>query len=183
MKLNLSFWRSASPKKERLYSILLVFIVAFSAMVIGSFAMVGHNQAKNISNNLNQTLSEHLTDNDLAEYIFLNNFQILLLMFIPLVGAGLGLIILYETGVVLSALATVHGYPAYIAVLTLLTTPVFWLEFAAYSIAMAESIWIFRCLLRRRWGELKWFALSIGLCTLLLIIGAYVEVYLIHLAG
>lgn len=145
--------------------------------------MVGHNQAESISNNLNQTLSEHLTDNDLVEYIFLNNFQILLLMFIPLAGAGLGLIILYETGVVLSALATVQGYPAYLAVLNLMATPVFWIEFAAYSIAMAESIWIFRRLLRRRWGELKWLALSIGLCALLLIIGAYVEVYFIRLAG
>jgi hypothetical protein len=53
-------------------------------------------------------------------------------MFIPLARVGLGLIILYETGVVLSALATVHGYPAYIVVLSLLATPVFWLEFAAF---------------------------------------------------
>jgi hypothetical protein len=36
-----------------------------------------------------------------------------------------------------------------VVILGLIATPVFWLEFAAYSITMAESIWLFQRLLRK----------------------------------
>jgi hypothetical protein len=183
LKLNLSFWRNASIQRKRIYSFLLVFLVAVLAMVAGSFATLSQSQAESVSNNLNQTLTQHRANNDLTQYIFLNNFMICLLMFIPIAGAGLGLIILYDTGVALSAISTLQGYPPYIAILSLMATPVFWLEFAAYSIAMAESIWLFRRLLRKQWWELKWTAIFIGLCALILIIGAIVEVLIINLAG
>lgn len=182
MKFSLSFWRNASTRRKRIYSFLLVFLVAVLAMVTGSFATLSQRQAESISNNLNQTLAQHRANNDLVPYIFLNNFVICLLMFIPIAGAGLGLFILYDTGVALSAISTLQGYPPYVAILSLMATPVFWLEFAAYSIAMAESIWLFRRLLRKQWWELKWTAAFIGLCALLLIIGAVVEVFIISLA-
>ena len=104
-------------------------------------------------------------------------------MFIPLVGAGLGLFILYNTGVALNALASIQGYPVYVGILSLVATPIFWIEFAAYAIAMAESVWLFRRLLQGRWGELKWTAISIGVCALLLFVGAVVETWLITAVG
>jgi|LSQX01.2.fsa_nt_gb hypothetical protein len=179
----LSFWQNVSTKRKRVYSTLLVLLVTILAMAIGSFTPLGQSEAQFRSDALNQTINESIASNTLTERIFFNNFFITLLMFIPLVGAGLGLFIIYNTGVTLSALSTIHGYPAYLGILELMATPVFWLEFVAYSIAMAGSIWLFRRILQQRLSELKWTALSIGISALLLIIGAFVEVWLINAAS
>ena len=64
-----------------------------------------------ISDNLNSTLNQHKANNNLTEYIFLNNFEICLLMFVPIVGVVLGLGILFNTGIALGAIAYVQGYP------------------------------------------------------------------------
>jgi hypothetical protein len=77
----------------------------------------------------------------------------------------------------------VAGIEESIILAELMATPVFWLEFVAYSIAMAGSIWLFRRILQQRLSELKWTALSIGISALLLIIGAFVEVWLINAAS
>ena len=66
-----------------------------------------------------------------------------------------------------------------IGLLSLVLTPVFWLEFIAYSTAMAESIWLTRRLMQRRWLELKNTAILIGICAAILIVSAIVEVWLI----
>jgi len=102
-------------------------------------------------------------------------------MFVPVIGPVLGLFILFNTGVALGAIASVQGYPVGLGLLSLLLTPVFWLEFAAYSTAMAESIWLFRRLLQKRWLELKNTAILIGICAAILIVGAVVEFWLISL--
>jgi hypothetical protein len=183
MRLNLPFWHNASPKQKRIYSILMVLAVAILALIIGSSTTLSQSQAQTISDTLNQTLNEKRADNTLIQYIFINNFTICLLMFIPLAGAGLGLFILYNTGVALNALASIQGYPVYVGILSLVATPIFWIEFAAYAIAMAESIWLFRRMLQGRWGELKWTGISIGVCALLLFVGAVVETLLITAVG
>jgi hypothetical protein len=120
-------------------------------------------------------------------------------MFIPFVGAGLGLFILFDTGLALGAIASTQGYPVWVGLGSLVLTPVFWLEFAAYSIAMAESVWLFVRIIRLRmkvepdgvvrWTggsvlkrELKWLGIFIATCAGLLIVGAIVEVLIISLA-
>ena len=54
---------------------------------------------------------------------------------------------------------------------------VFLLEYVSYAIAMTESVWLFRRIMQKRWGELKITAAVIGIVALLLIIGAVVETY------
>jgi lipoprotein signal peptidase len=100
-------------------------------------------------------------------------------MFVPIIGPILGFIILGNTGIALGAIASVQGYPAWIELLSLVITPVFWLEFTAYSTAIAEGIWLTRRLMQRRWYELKNTAILIGICAGILIVGAIVEVWLI----
>lgn len=200
MKFNLSFWKKATPNRKRLYSIILVFIVALVVTIVGSVTPLSQQDATNISQNLNSTLQLHRETNTLTQYIFLNNFGICLLMFIPIVGAGLGVFILFNTGLALGAIASTQGYPVWVGLGSLVLTPVFWLEFAAYSLAMAESVWIFVRIIRLRlkvepdgavrWtgistlkNELKWLGISIAACAGLLVIGAFVEVFIISLAG
>lgn len=176
-----SLWINSSSKMKRIYFIIFIFIVAFIVTVIGSFVPLNHSDAQSISNGLNQTLTQHKADNSLTQYIFLNNFEICLLMFVPLIGPILGMFILFDTGVALGAIAQIQGYPVGLGLLSLVLTPVFWLEFAAYSTAMAESIWLTRRLLQKRWLELKNTAVLIGICAAILIVGAIVEVWLINI--
>ena len=183
MKLDLSFWKNASQRRKRIYSIIAVFVVALIVTIIGSYVPLSAKDALTLSNQVNQTLNENRANNTLTEYIFVNNFRICLLMFIPVVGAALGMFILFDTGVALGAIATTQGYPVWLGLASLVITPVFWLEFVAYSIAMAESIWLFRRLTQKRWRELKWTGMFIGICAALLIIGSVVEVWLITVLG
>lgn len=191
MKLNLSFWTNASQRRKRIYSIIAVFVIALIVTVIGSVIPLSSQDAYTLSNQVNQTLNQNRANNTLTQYIFLNNFEIALLMFVPVVGAALGMFILFDTGLALGAIAATQGFPVWLGLASLVITPIFWLEFAAYSIAMAESIWLFRRLtkLTRKnwreilWRELKWTGIFIGICAGLLAIGAVVEVWLITVLG
>ncbi len=183
MKLDLSFWRNATTRRKRFYSIIIILVLAVLVTVIGSFIPLSKQDAYQLSNQLNQTLEQNRGSNTLTQYIFLNNFGICLLMFVPVIGPALGLFILFDTGLALGAIASTQGYPVFLGLFSLVLTPVFWLEFAAYSIAMAESIWLFRRLMQRRWRELKWTGMFIGICAGLLAIGAVVEVWIITVLG
>jgi uncharacterized membrane protein SpoIIM required for sporulation len=183
MKFDLSFWKNASPIRKRIYFIVFIFIVAVLVTAIGSYIPLSTQDATTITQQVNATLNEHKASDTLTTYIFLNNFEICLVMFIPVAGAALGLFILFDTGIALGAIATTQGYPIWLGLASLVVTPVFWLEFAAYSIAMAESIWLFRRLTQKRWRELKWTGMFIGVCAGLLAVGAVVEVWLITIAG
>ena len=81
-----------------------------------------------------------------------------------------------------SAIATNGGYPSILAFVALFLTPVAWIEYAAYSTAMAESIWLFRRLMQRLGlRELRNTAIFISICAVLLVVGAIVETALISL--
>jgi|SRR5665647_204799 uncharacterized membrane protein SpoIIM required for sporulation len=193
--LDFSFWTNASQKRKRIYSIIAIFVIALLVTVIGSYLPLSSSDAQTISQNLNSTLNQNRANNTLTQYIFLNNFGICLAMFIPVFGAALGMFILFDTGVALGAIATTQGYPVWVGLASLVITPVFWLEFISYSIAMAESIWLFRRLIKAitskepgqgrliLWRELKWTAIFIGTVAGLLVIGAVVEVWLITVLG
>jgi uncharacterized membrane protein SpoIIM required for sporulation len=195
LKLDFSFWTNASQKRKRIYSIIAIFVIAFLVTVIGSYLPLSSSDAQTISENLNSTLNQYRANNTLTQYIFLNNFGICLAMFIPLFGAALGMFILFETGIALGAITTTQGYPVWIGLASLVITPVFWIEFIAYSIAMAGSIWLFRRIVKAiaskepgqgrliLWHELKWTAIFIGTCAGLLAIGAVVEAWLITVLG
>jgi hypothetical protein len=181
VKIGFSFWTNASSKRKRIYSIIIIFIIAFILTVVGSYVPLSHQDAQTISSNLNSTLNEQKARGNLGEYIFLNNFEICLVMFIPIIGVVLGFAILFNTGIALGAIAYVQGYPVGLGLLSLVITPVFWLEFTAYSIAIAESIWLTRRLMQHRWLEVKNTAILIAICAGILIVGAIVEAWLINL--
>jgi uncharacterized membrane protein SpoIIM required for sporulation len=183
MKFDLSFLKNASTRRKRIYLIIAIMVLSIILTIVGSYIPLSAKDAATISNELNNTVNQNKANNTLTQYIFLNNFQICLLMFIPVAGAALGLFILFNTGIALGAIATTSGYPVWFGLANLVLTPVFWLEFAAYSIAMAESIWLFRRLIQGRWLQVRETLMYIGVCSLVLLVGAYVEVWLINLAG
>jgi hypothetical protein len=150
---------------------------------------ISQQDAQIISDQLNQTLNQGTAGGTLIPDIFINNFSLCLLMFIPLAGLGIGLLILFSTGMAFRAVieiqaanglssATTGNIDPTTAILALvLIGAVFLLEYVSYAIAMTESVWLFRRILQKRWGELKIAAAVIGIVALLLIIGAVVETY------
>jgi hypothetical protein len=180
--MSLSIWRNASSRRKRIYSIIAVFILAIIVTVIGSLMPVDAQQARQISDDLNQTVNTVSESGALTQFIFGNNLMICLVMFIPIVGPLIGLYVLFNTGTVVGAIATAQGAPSIIAFVALVITPVFWLEFAAYSTAMAESVWLFRRLLQgRALRELRNTSIFISICTVILAVGAVVETALISI--
>lgn len=141
-------------------------------------------EAEQISSNLNQTVSSLRENGALLQYIFGNNLFICLLMFVPIVGPILGGYILFNTGTVIGAAAASGGYPVIIAFVALFLTPVAWLEFAAYSVSMGESVWLFRRILQGRGKhEFRNTCFFVTICAVLLLVGAIVETALISIGA
>jgi hypothetical protein len=147
----------------------------------GTLMPLDTETANFLSDQIGQTLIENDTFPSLFVAIFVNNFRLCLLMFIPVVGVAFGAFSLFSTGVAISALSIVQGVPSGLMFLSLIIGPVFWIEFLAYSMGMTESVWLFRRLLQGRWRELKRTILLIGIAAGLLVIGAAVEALLILL--
>jgi hypothetical protein len=141
---------------------------------------INAQEAEQISSDLDQTVNSLSENGALMQYIFGNNFFICLLMFVPIVGPILGCYILFNTGNVIGAIAIAGNYPLIVAFVALFLTPVAWLEFAAYSVSMSESIWLFRRILQGRGKrEFKNACLFITICAVLLLVGAITETALI----
>jgi len=182
----LDIWRNASPRRKRIYSMIVVFVVAVIITVIGSLVPVDAQEANRINDEFNTTVASLGEEGVLTQFIFGNNFIICLLMFTPIIGPILGFYALFSTGMVVSAIATAEGYPLILVFFSLVLTPVFWLEFAAYSIAISESVWLFRRILQGRsrgWRELKTAGFLVSICAMVLLMGAVVEVALISIVG
>ena len=193
-----SFWLNASPKMKRVYSVLFMLVLSVLALIIGFMVPVGPTEAQMISDQLNQTVTNGVANGTLTQDIFMNNFLLCLVMFIPVAGAALGLFILFNTGQAFRAVlelqtASLSGVSATptpsptvldpnMAVLALvLIGVVFILEFVSYSIGMAESIWLFRRITQKKMigSEVKYLLIFVGLVALMLIVGAVVENYTI----
>jgi len=96
-------------------------------------------------------------------------------MFIPIVGPAFGVISFVSTGYDLGGISRALGISPPVYMFFEFFNPIFWIEFTAYSIAVAESIWLYRRLTQKRYGELKNAVILIGVCAVLLAVGAIVE--------
>jgi uncharacterized membrane protein SpoIIM required for sporulation len=184
-QLSFEIWTKSSPRRKRILSTIVLLIIAIAITGVGTLTPMNTQDAQQISDDLNQTVTTLSDEGALVPYIFGNNLLICLLMFVPIIGPILGLYIMFNTGTVIGAIATAGGYSPALALIALFITPVAWIEFAAYSTAMAESIWLFRRLLQGRgFHELrKNTTLFIAICTMLLAVGAIVETALISVAA
>ena len=189
MNINLPFWKNASPRQKRIYSTIFVLVLSVLATLLGMLVPMSQEDAQMIADQLNQTVTQGTTEGTLIPDIFLNNFPLCLLMFIPLAGFGIGMFILFSTGMAFRAVFQIQAangisssttsIDASTAILALaLVAIVFLLEYVSYSIAMTESVWLFRRILQKRWkSELKYLGICIGIVALMLIIGAIVETF------
>jgi len=190
MNIPFSFWKTASPKRKRIYSIIFMLALSITATILGTLVQLSAQDAKQLSDSTNAVITDNPTYPSLVGAIFLNNFKICLVMFIPIFGAAFGLFVLFSTGVGIraifdtqsasgasAAISTISPTTAILALVFVGLT--FVLEYVSYSIGIAESIWLYRRLTQRRWRELKNTGILIGIVAALLITGALVESWVI----
>lgn len=122
---------------------------------------------------------ERLND---ARLIFGNNLFHTLVMFVPILGPIWGFFVLFNTGTIIATLGIAEGIPPIFVFFLLFFTPVFWLEFGSYSIAMAESVVLLLQMLRRRgMREILRTCVLVTVCTVILAFSAIVEWVMINL--
>lgn len=176
------FWNNTSPRRKRLMTIAMVFIVSAIMMGISTLTPLSRQNADSIYNELNQTVSTAKDSGNLLQYIFGNNLMITIMMLIPFIGPFLGFYAFYNTGVAIEALsiAAPHPIPPLVAYVSLWLTPVAWLEFAAYSTAIAASLWLTWRIMHQGAGhELVNTSKFLSVCTLILLLGAIIETAMI----
>ena len=177
------FWKKYSYKRKRILSVIIILIIALIVTASGLLVSINLEEAEAINKNLNQTINYLTEEGGIVQFIFGNNFMICLLMFIPIIGPIIGFYALFNTGIVINAIAIVEGYPTSLVFTALFLTPVAWIEYIAYSIAISESVWLFRRFTQKRGRSwLKITSIFISICAALLVLGAIVEAIII-LAG
>ena len=174
------FWNNASPRRKRLVTIVIVFIVSAIMTGISTLTPLSRQSADSIYNELNQTVSTAKDSGDLLQYIFGNNLMITIMMLIPFIGPVLGFYAFYNTGVAIGATSIVKGYPPLAVYVSLWLTPVAWLEFAAYSTTIAASLWLtWRIMHQGARHELVNTSKFLSVCTLILLFGAIIETVIV----
>ena len=175
----LNFWNNFSSKIKRILTIIIFLFMSFIITIAGAFTPLSSSDARDIKQEFDK-----ISANASVELIFGNNFMICLIMFVPIVGPIFGGYALYNTGVVIAAKSIVAGLPPFTAFLSLFIFPFAWLEFIAYSTALAESFWlIWRIFHRKIKKELVNACILISICAVMLLAAAIMEMALILYFG
>ncbi|MEM3536430.1 MAG: stage II sporulation protein M [Candidatus Bathyarchaeia archaeon] len=171
------FWKPYPSIIKRILTFAVVFLLSAIITAAGALTPLSQEEADSLNEEL-----EQLRENISVQYIFGNNFMICLLMFVPVVGPLFGFYALYTTGVFIAAQSIAYNVHPLLTFLSMFILPVIWLEFAAYSIAMGESIWlIWRIIHGKGKSELLRACIFISICAVLLLVAAIVEVVMIAL--
>ena len=105
--------------------------------------------------------------------IFLNNFKIALRGFIPIIGAIMTAGTSFVTGTVIKSIAEANDVNGLLVFLAVMSSPVFWLEYVAYTVASTEGVFLAVAFARRKLkAELIWAGLTVAIVAGLLLLGA-----------
>ncbi|MGB0856011.1 MAG: stage II sporulation protein M [Nitrosopumilus sp.] len=158
-----------------------VFLVIFAATYqIGSMSSVSEEDA----NTFMSEFEELVLDID-AFGIFTHNTSIALPMFIPGFGIAWGLFSAWSTGFAFAAIVTTAPQLAEIPPLSILfLSPFGLMELIAYSLGISRSFILIRAITKKLklLSFIKPTATEIGIVIGLLLVGGYIEFYMIELA-
>ena len=166
--------------KNRAIIVVIVFLVLSGILAYSSTIQLSPADAQSLTQSA-KSIDESVLG------IFKNNVQIALLEFIPGFGTGFSAYTSYDTGLVLAAIAqsnqtsNITGLELFLA---LLLTPIYWIEFSCYSLAVEESIAVIISFPKKdfRTTEWKWLVASVLFVVATLFVSARLEVQLINLA-
>ena len=158
----------------------LFLVVALILTAVGVLVVrIDRSEAEEIMEQLQEEFSQLDTST-----IFGNNLIHTLIMFVPIIGPIWGCFVLFNTGTIISVIGIAEGVSPILVFLLLFLTPVFWLEFGVYSIAMAQSTILLWQMLRRR-GKKEGVrtCILVTVCALILLLAAIVESIMIYMSN
>jgi hypothetical protein len=163
---------------KRLLITIILFTGALLITTIGVLTVrIDLSDAQRIEGELQSEL-ERFND---PRFIFGNNLFHTLVMFVPIVGPIWGGIVLFNTGTIIAILGIAYGVPPILTFFSLFFTPVFWLEFIVYSVAMAESVVLLLQIIRGRGRlEASRMCILVTICASVLLLSAGVEWIMIN---
>jgi uncharacterized membrane protein SpoIIM required for sporulation len=180
-----AYWRTSSSRKKRFLTILAFFFLCIISTIAGILTPLGATDTITHSGELQKVIDslEGKSVWQSTEAIFENNFIITLRIFIPIIGPSFyGLYEMYYSGLVAGSYANVHHFSGVLNFLLDFIFPIAWLEFIAYSTAMASSVWLtWRLIQGGGKQEIVRTGIFIAICTGLLLLGALTEAYLLSL--
>jgi hypothetical protein len=159
--------------RSRLVIAAIFLVIALAATAIGTVALqLDRAEAEELADELQEQF-DRIND---PVFIFGNNFALTLGMFVPVFGPVWGFFVLFQTGTVIAILGIAEGAPPLLLLLALMVTPIFWLEFGVYAVAMAQST----VLLLQVWRhngkkEATRTCILITACALVLLASALIE--------
>lgn len=166
--------------KKRLIIILVVTFALYSILYIASTMPLSNEEVTFLMEEAEKILKQRYTIID----IFLNNFLISLITFIPIAGPISVGYIIYTTGRLLGALSVSTGLPSILLVSVTIITFYGLIEFLAYGTAFTESILFTYSIFKKKTRvEIRWLIISIGATALLLLTAAALEYALIEIFG
>jgi uncharacterized membrane protein len=161
--------------KRFLISLLLAIVLIASSL---SFGII---QGYGLSKDEAETIFKSIKSIPISiHFIFLNNFFVTMLTFIPFLGILIHLFIQYSTGIALGAISSLKS--ANPLLLIVFASPIFFLEYVSYTIALSESLNISLLIIKKdnfkeRIKKHSWKAILFT--SILLFIGAVIETFLI----
>jgi len=180
----LNFWEYSSSRTKRVLTIIGFLFLSLIITAAGVLTPLSSEEANAISEETDQTRAtfESMHGIQRASFIFGNNFMICLIMFVPIVGPIFGCYVLYSTGVVIAADSIAATMNPLLVFVFLFAFPFAWLEFIAYSVALAGSFWLtWRIIQRRFRSEIVTTCLFISICAVTLLLAAVIEIAIIAL--
>ncbi len=161
--------------------LFFIFLGIFAAVFqLGSMTSVSEEEAEAFMSEF----EELVLDID-AFGIFTHNLTISLPMFIPGFGVAWGLFSAWSTGFAFAAIATTVPEIGEIPPLSILfLSPFGLMEITAYSIGISRSFILIRAVIKKvsLSSFLKPIVIEIGIVVALLLVGGYLEFYMIELA-
>ena len=180
--MSVGFWNNLSPRGKRIVTIGLVFVAITITTGLAMLTPQTHQRAVDNNSEVNQTVQalQGLGTDSLLTGIFGNNFFLTMIMFIPFIGPVIGFITFYNTGVVLESEAIARGISPGLYFAKEFVLPIIWLEFIAYSTAIAASFWLSARMLQGSFRhEIVNTAKFIAVCAVILLVSAVIETAII----
>jgi hypothetical protein len=179
--LSWGFWAKASPMNKRIITIVVIFVVLVVITTLSTLTPMSQQDATQTYSDLNSTVTTLKDNGVLWQDIFGTNLIIALMLFVPFIGPILGFYEAYMAGLAYAASGIVNNVNPVAGWLVIFLTPVPWLEYMGYSIAIAGSLWLsVRILQHGAKHELGNTAKFIAVCAIVLVVSAYIEAALLY---
>lgn len=182
----LDFWKNSPRRIKRVLTIVGFLFLSIIITIAGVLTPLSPEEADTIGKELDKTRKtvDGMPVVQQVSFIFGNNFMICLAAFVPIAGPIFECYVLYSTGVVIAADSISVGVNPLLVFLFLFAFPFAWLEFIAYSVALAESVWLtWRIIQRRFRSEIVTTCKFISICAVTLLLAAVIEIAIISSLG